>query len=121
MAMKDTYPTLMSILGIEPEPWMEGVAKAGMYEDVDFEYDALFSMVARESTIQGWKSFAAYNKEFYYQYHTLTMEAIEAREATGLSTAAEIAEDEINEEDERFVYTNDLLCTFVNSGEDNQE
>jgi len=92
MAMKDTYPTLMSILGIEPEPWMEGVAKAGMYEDVDFEYDALFSMVARESTIQGWKSFAAYNKEFYYQYHTLTMEAIEAREATGLSTAAEIAD-----------------------------
>ncbi len=36
-------------------------------------------------------------------------------------TAAEIAEDEITEEDERFVYTNDLLCTFVNSGEDNQE
>jgi hypothetical protein len=90
MPMKDAYPTLMSILGIEPEPWMEGVAKAGMYEDVDFDYDALFSMVARESSLQGWKSFAAYNKEFYYQLHTLTLEVIEEREASGLSSAAVI-------------------------------
>jgi len=83
MPMIDAFPTLVSILGIEPEPWMEGVARAGMFEVVGFEYDQIFSMVAREVQVQGWKSFAAYNKEFYFQKHTLNMEAIEAREAEG--------------------------------------
>jgi len=83
MPMIDAFPTLLSILGMEPEVWMEGVARAGEFEVVGFEYDQIFSMVAREVHVQGWKSFAAYNKEFYFQKHTLTMEVIMARQAEG--------------------------------------
>jgi len=92
MPMKDAFPTLLSILGVEPEPWMKGKARAGKFEEIGFEYDVLMSMVARQGTQQGWKSFAAYNKEFYYQRHKLTEDAINEREALGIEDPAVIAD-----------------------------
>jgi len=92
MPMKDAFPTILSILGKEPEPWMKGKARAGKFEEVGFEYDVAFSMVARQGTQQGWKSFAAYNKEFFYQRHKLTEDAVNEREAMGIEDPAVIAD-----------------------------
>jgi len=85
--MKDAYPTVLSILGLEPLPFNDGRAVAGMYEDTGPEPEAIFAMVHRSGSVIGWKTHSAYNKEFYYQRHAFNKEAVDARAALNMDPA----------------------------------
>jgi len=87
---KDVYPTVLSTIGVKPGDWMDGLAKGGEFETVGFDYESIHSLVARVS-VHFWKSFAGYNREFYYVNHKLNKEAINAREALNLEPASTFA------------------------------
>ena len=66
---------------------MDGLAKGGEFENVGFDYESIHSLVARVA-VHFWKSFAGYNREFYYVNHKLNKEAIAGREALNLESAS---------------------------------
>lgn len=63
----DLFPTTLSVLGVEPPAWIKaGLPLAGKHA-VERTRDVMYAIVQRISSITGWKSFAAFTKDFYYQ------------------------------------------------------
>eukprot|EP00040_Diaphanoeca_grandis_P029242 m.170865 g.170865 ORF g.170865 m.170865 type:complete len:600 (-) comp31623_c0_seq1:60-1859(-) len=78
-AITDLYPTTLSVLGVEPDSYLEGRALAGDFLDTRPERDTMFALLQRVGPKQAWKTFSAFTKEFYYQENWLNEDAIEER------------------------------------------
>merc|ERR1719273_2821380 len=72
----DLYPTILSVIGYPKDKYMTGRAMAGIFEKKG-ERSMMFAIGVRLNSLIGWKSFAAFNKEYYYQRHLLNADAIE--------------------------------------------
>jgi len=75
----DLFPTTLSVIGVEPLPYLEGRALAGDFLDTRPERDIMFALLSRVSSKQAWKTFSAFSKEFYYQENWLHKDALEDR------------------------------------------